>query len=304
MASLVIQVAPFPDVPIAPGIPPMLRPTGVIAQVLGGENGLNATLSDPLTVASIIGEVTNSATLLANVPGAQALLASPGSAQSLLYSVPGVSTALTDVAAAQNILNTVPGLNTLLANVPAIQASQGGPSEDQSSDPSQPWGIFDSSNTPVVVADSVVKFEWVKDYKISDYPVEQGKFKSYNKVETPFEARVVLAKAGKLSDVTDFLTALQNAAAGTDLYSVSTPQFVYDSVNIDHLDYSQEATKGAYLLQVAVWMRQIRETAASTTQGADTTQSPSGADPVSGGTVQGQTPTSTQTAAATSTTLV
>ena len=40
------------------------------------------------------------------------------------------------------------------------------------------WGIFAQSGAPVLVANSVFGIEYARDYRISDYPQEQGAFES------------------------------------------------------------------------------------------------------------------------------
>lgn len=291
-----IPVPAFPNVPVALGIPPMARPAAAISAVLNGPNGLNATLANTAAVQSIIGSLTNAGSLLANVPGAQQLLSLPPAAQILLYRVPGLSTVLTDVQAAQSLMQTAQGLGSLLANVQPVQRLIRGPATNAAKTADQPWGIFGPlpSNAHAVIADSVVKFEFMQDWKIMDYPVEHGSFTSYNKVQTPFTARLVLAKSGTLETVTAFLTNLQKIADDLNLYSVSTPQYVYKNVNITHIDWSQEASRGAYLLQTAVWLQQIRDTPKSAQVIVTDPAQPSGADPVQDGAVQAQPPTADQ----------
>jgi hypothetical protein len=257
----IVPIPAFPNVPLAPGIPAMDRPTAAINAVLNGPTGVNATLANAAAVQSIIGGLTNAGSLFANVPGAQQLLSLSPAAQILLYRVPGFSTLLKDAQAAQALFQTAQGLGSLLANVLPVQRLIRGPVTNAAKTAEQPWGIFGPlpSNDRVAIADAVIRFEFMQDWKIMDYPIEGGSFTSYNKVQSPFTARVVLAKGGTLETVTAFLTALQKTADDLELYSVSTPQFVYKNVNITHIDWSQEVSRGAYLLQTSVWLQQIRK---------------------------------------------
>ena len=149
------------------------------------------------------------------------------------------------------------------------------------------WGIFDSSNNPIVIANSVISTDFRGDYDISDYPVEQGGFQSYNKVIRPFDVRVTMTCAQSQANRTAFLTSLDAARASLNLYYVLTPDYTYPSVNIVHVDYSRSAHSGANMIIADVWLRQVIETATAT---FSSTQSSSGADPVNGGTVQTQSP--------------
>jgi hypothetical protein len=168
------------------------------------------------------------------------------------------------------------------------------------------WGLYDQSMNPVVLADSVVKVSFKGDAAISDAPIEDGGFGSYNKVQIPFDARIVFAKSGTSADRTAFLSAIDAAKKSTNLCGVVTPDVTYASANVVRYDYDREARNGATLLLVAVYVREVRIAAnASFTsvnsqnagQGPVATppsqaqqtlfpQQPSGAGPVNTGTVQ------------------
>ena len=103
------------------------------------------------------------------------------------------------------------------------------------------WGIYDSNNNLVVVADSILEFEHHPHWRISDFPVQGSgtvptSFASYNKVKLPYEARVRLCKAGTLADRQLLLSALDNAANNTALYSIVTPERTYKNADIQSYD--------------------------------------------------------------------
>jgi hypothetical protein len=163
------------------------------------------------------------------------------------------------------------------------------------------WGIFESGQS-VVEADNVVGFDYRKDWTISDYPVEEGAFQSYDKVELPFDARVKFSCGGSLDTRTAFLKSIEDIAGNLTLYDVVTPTKTYQSCNITHVDYRQTAQNGVGLMVVEVYLQEIRDTATATfsqTAGTDpnstptTTKTPApkspSAQPVkSGGTKQAQ----------------
>lgn len=147
------------------------------------------------------------------------------------------------------------------------------------------WGIFDDSGSPVAVPDTVVSVDYRQDYKISDYPVEQGGFESYDKVTVPYDARVRFAV---YSDRAGFLEAVASAAASLDLYTIVTPDAVYSDANIVHVDYTRSTRNGVSQVLVDVWLEEVRQT--GTTQfaasGSENTRSPSGSADRNGGTGQ------------------
>jgi hypothetical protein len=110
---------------------------------------------------------------------------------------------------------------------------------------------------------STVGFDFLKEMKVSDFPVEQGGFASYNKVEMPANPTVTLAFAGSESDRTAFLAAIDAATKSTNLYNVVTPEVNYINYTIERYRYSRRAYKGATLLLVDVTLKEIRQVSAS-----------------------------------------
>lgn len=176
------------------------------------------------------------------------------------------------------------------------------------------WGIFNQYGALLLQADSIVAVDYRREYRISDYPVEQGGFGSYDKVQLPADVRVTMAVSGKGTVLSNLLTGgalgaiitgndnaannraqvlntLEAAAATLDFVTVITPEQTYSGMNIVHHDYRREARQGATLITVDVWLREVRVTATSAfTQ----TQSASGANPQANGNVQASSPSPAQ----------
>jgi hypothetical protein len=146
------------------------------------------------------------------------------------------------------------------------------------------WGIFtNDTNQPVIVGDSVAAIEFRAEARISDYPVEQGSFASYNKVLTPFAVKLSFTQGGNDDDRQSFLNRVDLAFKSTDLYRVATPELAYRDANVTHYDYRRTARDGATLLTVDVWLEEVRQTASAT---LSNTKDPSGAGRVNDGTIQ------------------
>lgn len=153
------------------------------------------------------------------------------------------------------------------------------------------WGLFNSDNTPALVADNVVGVEYRRDWRISTYPLEQGAFASYDKVQMPFDIRIRLSVGGTESAREAFLNDLEDVSNSLDLFNVFTPEFHYLSACVMHVDYRRESDRGAGLIVADIWLQEVR---VSGTQGFTSTAAPSGADPVDGGVVQPAVPSSTE----------
>ena len=167
------------------------------------------------------------------------------------------------------------------------------------------WGLY-LGGTPVLTAQSVVAVAYQKDVRVSNYPIEEGAFASYNKVQMPFVGKVTYTVGGAFSpnigaalgatsilsaigDLTGasaastFLAAVDAAANSLQLYDLVTPEMTYANVNVTHYDYQRSARNGATMLTVDVWVEEIRQAPAPA---FSSTQSPNGSNPSSGGTVQ------------------
>jgi hypothetical protein len=145
------------------------------------------------------------------------------------------------------------------------------------------WGIFLGA-VPVVLADNVVSVEYKQDWNLSDYPVEDGAFATYDKVNSPFDARIRFSAGATLLNPggSDLLDSVAAIAGDLNLYNVRTPEATYADVNVVHYDYRRTARNGVGLIEVDVWVREVRVTGLST---FGNTALPSGADPANLGTV-------------------
>lgn len=130
---------------------------------------------------------------------------------------------------------------------------------------------------------SIVDFEYKQDWSISDYPVEQGGFQSYDKTQLPYDLRMRVAAGGSESNRQALLNTVDTAANSLDLYNAVTPERTYQSCNITHYDYKRTASNGVGLIVVDIWMVEIRVTA---TAAFSNTQQPGTAGQQSLGNVQ------------------
>ena len=175
------------------------------------------------------------------------------------------------------------------------------------------------SGNPVLTPDNVLSLEWHGEERISDYPVQNGQFVSYNKVKVPFDLRMVMTCQGKnvvqnaLQSVTQslnqalsniglafgqpmgrdaFLRQLDEMLASTDLYDVVTPDKVYQNVNLVAYNHAKKNDEGGTLIIAELMFREVRELLPTATvtilPGKQiSSNSESAASPVDAGTVVG-----------------
>lgn len=144
------------------------------------------------------------------------------------------------------------------------------------------WGIF-KDGFIVLEPDSFLALDMRQDWSVPDYPIEDGSFENYNKVQLPFATRVRMAVGDEDPGAKqEFLAILNQIADDTELYDVVTPDEIYESVNIVHKELRRSNVRGASMLLVDIWLQQIRVSASSQ---FSKTKDPSGSDTVNAGTV-------------------
>lgn len=150
------------------------------------------------------------------------------------------------------------------------------------------FGIF-SNGIPVITADSVVSMEFREEWIISDYPLEQGRFESYNKVYVPWDVRFRFAMGGSEAKRQALLASVAAIAGDLNFYDAVSPEAVYIHCNVKHYDYRRTSVNGLGLLIVDVWLTEIRtggQTGAAVTFPLINTAQPFAADFINIGPVQ------------------
>jgi hypothetical protein len=149
-------------------------------------------------------------------------------------------------------------------------------------DPSK-WGIFSEQGDSIADYDSIYSFDYTNASAISNFPVEEGGFTSYNKVANPYDIEVVINCGGGAARRSACLTALQLARDSTDLYSIFTEIDTILNANLVNLSYRQTANEGAGLLTARLQFIEVRNTASANYANPKT---PNAFDPESGGQLQ------------------
>lgn len=149
-------------------------------------------------------------------------------------------------------------------------------------DPSK-WGVFDDQGTPIADYDSVFSVDYTNNSRVSNFPVEEGGFTSYNKVATPYDVEVILNCGGSPARRSACLTALQLARDSVDLYSIFTEIDTILNANCVNLSYRHAAEEGAAILTARLQFLEVRNTA---TANFTNPKVPNAFDPQSGGQLQ------------------
>lgn len=158
------------------------------------------------------------------------------------------------------------------------------------------WGIFNQDGSIAIQPDSMISLDFKREWKIPNYPQEQGSFQSYNKVAMPSDTRIRLSKGGPAAVREAFLAQVSAAAASLNLYNVTMPEGTHIlNVNFTSFAISRKSSSGVGMILIDLELEEIR---VAPSAAFTNTAAPSGADATNTGTVQPQTPTTAQSAAA------
>ena len=127
------------------------------------------------------------------------------------------------------------------------------------------WGVLDSNGNPVMSADTVLNVDYRNDQRVSNFPVQEGSFASYDKINNPYSCRVSMAKGGKESERAKFIDDVDFVAKSLDLFTIVTPEKVYRNANVEGYDYSRTVDDGAYMYTVELRFTEIRQVTATYT---------------------------------------
>jgi hypothetical protein len=106
-----------------------------------------------------------------------------------------------------------------------------------------------------------VAFEFKQDFRISNYPVEEGSFESYNKVQIPYDVRLRFSTGGSVADRQAMIESVDAIIGSTDVFDAVTPEKVYQSLNPVHQDIRRTSRDGVGLLVIDIFCEQVRITA-------------------------------------------
>lgn len=154
------------------------------------------------------------------------------------------------------------------------------------------YAITDTTGNIVVVPDTMEVFDYDYEERLSDYPIEQGGFNTYNKVRVPRTIKVDIACGGRnliqegeqaIDDLinsalgthfsqgmsrTQFLAALDLMVGSLDLFTIITPDAAYTSFNAMSVRYNRSQRSGAGVIRASLVFREVIIAAAPSYSGA------------------------------------
>jgi hypothetical protein len=158
----------------------------------------------------------------------------------------------------------VPALSKLNPNVVAGAVTLASPGINSLLDLLKPaWGIYPSTakkfdeKSKAIRPDSFLSVMYHNESNLPMFPIENGAFGTYNKVPTPYDITIRVAKSNTLGlnailggadKMSDFLKTIEKMLADVKLYNIVTPDYTYINANLKGYDYKREMNNGAAII--------------------------------------------------------
>jgi hypothetical protein len=121
------------------------------------------------------------------------------------------------------------------------------------------WGIFDAETLlPAINYDTFISFKIDDNSTVSDFPVEDGAFATYNKVSKAFMSHVKIAVSDTPTRRAAFLGALRTARTSVSLMNLVTRDGVYLNATLESYAYARERRGGMSLITAELVFKEVR----------------------------------------------
>lgn len=121
------------------------------------------------------------------------------------------------------------------------------------------WNLYTADGAIAVPFDTFLACTVKAEAKAAHDPVEKGSFADYNKVVSPAQLGVILARTGSAAELSAMLEALDGLVAGTDLVSLVTPEKEFLDFTVTSYDYDRKNENGVDRLVVNLVLEEIRQ---------------------------------------------
>ena len=121
------------------------------------------------------------------------------------------------------------------------------------------WDMFDSKGRKLFTFDTFFSLDSLADARITQAPVENGTFASYNKTVSPARSTVVLGYTGPALMRSAMLRRCESLLKGTELVSIVTPDRTFVNMGVVAVDHSYNAANGVDRLILALTLEEVRQ---------------------------------------------
>lgn len=119
------------------------------------------------------------------------------------------------------------------------------------------WTIL-LDGAPAFDFESIAKLGYRKEWVVADYPIEDGSFLSYDKVEMPYELHLKITSGGSEEERQAFIAEIDALAGTTELFTIVSPEKIYENATISKWTYLREADAGVGMIVADITFQEIR----------------------------------------------
>ncbi len=129
----------------------------------------------------------------------------------------------------------------------------------------QEWTILNESGQRPIRFTSFFDLAYSGGGKALSYPLEEGAFAKYNKVQNPGGLKVTLGMQGSEADFDEALRSLDFYRKETEKLCIATPAACYDGYTLESYSYQRAVNSGAGMLVVELTLVEVKEVETRTT---------------------------------------
>lgn len=118
--------------------------------------------------------------------------------------------------------------------------------------------LAEDSYIKIADFDTFLSMNGKHESQVVQNAIEQGQFRSVNKIRKPDTCLIELAKGGNVQDIELVLSNLKKYKDSTDLLTVRTPFGIMEDMNLIGLDYIFRQGESAYMLVVKLTLQEIQ----------------------------------------------
>lgn len=126
--------------------------------------------------------------------------------------------------------------------------------------PAPNWGVFlPGTTTKAFDVSSVSELDIGGESAVSDYPLENGTFTSYNKVVMPNVFAIRLTRDGSETQRAAFLTWLATNKDALTLFDILCPEATYTNATLKSYRVSRSSSSGAAMVLADCIFQEVRQ---------------------------------------------
>ncbi len=121
------------------------------------------------------------------------------------------------------------------------------------------WTLWDERGNTAVSFTSFFDIDVRNEGQALSYPIEDGSFANYNKVDSPLQIRVSLGFQGDETEFEYILERLDEYKKGSSILDVVTPSTIYSYMTLESYSYKRAKDGNAGMLTVELVLVEVRQ---------------------------------------------